>query len=69
MFEPGMQYFQVRLTRDGHEVGNFFLPAFDVDDAVARAKNSAAEAKKRGAVKDNPFDNLDGLEAWVQLQP
>jgi hypothetical protein len=66
MFEPGMKMFRVRLTRDGEDAGTFVLPAFDVDDAVARAKDLAAEAKQRDATDDNPFDNLDRLEAWVR---
>ena len=66
MFEPGMKMFRVRLTRNGEDAGTFVLPVFDVDDAVARAKVTAAESKDHGATGDNPFDNLDGLEAWVQ---
>ena len=65
MFEPGMKMFRVRLTRDGEDAGTFLLPAFDVDDAVARAKESAAEAKEQEPSFDNPFDDLEGLEAWV----
>jgi len=66
MFEPGMKLFRVRLARDGKDAGTFVLPAFDVDDAVARAKNIAAEAMEQGATDDNPFGDLDGLEAWVR---
>jgi hypothetical protein len=64
MFEPGMKLFRVRLTCNGEDAGTFVLPALDVDDAVARAKSTAAEAKEQG-MADNPFDNLEGLEAWV----
>lgn len=66
MFEPGMTMFQVRLTRDGEDVGKFVMPAFDVDDAVAKAKDMAAESKEQGVTDDNPFENLEGLEAWVR---
>jgi len=66
MSEPRMTMFRVRLTRDGKDAGTFVMPAFDVDDAVAKAKESAAEAKEQGAIDDNPFDNLEGLEAWVR---
>jgi citrate lyase beta subunit len=65
MFEPGMKMFRVRLTRDGEDAGTYLLPAFNVDDAVARAKDQAARSKAEGATDDNPFDNLEGLEAWV----
>ena len=64
MFEPGMKMFRVRLTRNVEEAVTFILPAFDVDDAVSRAKATAAESKEQG-VTDNPFDDLEGLEAWV----
>lgn len=66
MFETGMHHFRVRLTRDGEDVYTFFLFACDVDDAVARAKDTAAEAKEKGATDEDPFDNLEGLETWVQ---
>ena len=66
MLEPGMKLFRVRLTRDGEDAGTFFVPAFDVDDAVARAKSTAAKSKEQGATDDNPFDNLERLEAWVR---
>ena len=66
MFEPGMKMFRVRLTRNGEDFWTIVLPAFDVDDAVARAKARAAESKDLGETDDNPFDNLDGLEAWVR---
>jgi hypothetical protein len=65
MFEPGMKMFRVRLTRDGEDAGTFILPAFDTDDAVARAKETAAQDKQQGVIDDNPFENLAGLEAWV----
>lgn len=65
MFEPGMKMFRVRLTRHGEDAGTFILPAFDVDDAVARAKEGAAQDKQQGSTEDNPFDDLEGLEAWV----
>ena len=65
MFEPGMKMFRVRLTRGGKDAGTFVLAAFDVDDAVTRAKDSAAEAKEQEPTFDNPFDDLEGLEAWV----
>jgi hypothetical protein len=45
-FELGMKYFRARLTRHGEDAGTFFLPAFDVDDAVARAKQTAAQSKE-----------------------
>jgi len=66
MFEPGMKMFRVRLTRNGEDFWTIVLQAFDVDDAVARAKARAAESKDLGETDDNPFDNLDGLEAWVR---
>lgn len=66
MFETGMKMFRVRLTRNGVEAGTYVLPALDVDDAAARAKEIAAQSKAEGATDDNPFDNLDGLEAWVR---
>jgi hypothetical protein len=47
MFEPGMKMFRVRLTRDGEDAGTFVLPAFDVDDAIARAKDIAGRGKGR----------------------
>jgi hypothetical protein len=65
MFEPGMKMHRVRLTRDGEDAGTFIMPAFDVDDAVARAKATAAQTKDQDPSYDNPFDNLEGLEAWV----
>jgi hypothetical protein len=65
MFEPGMKMHRVRLTRDGEDAGGFILRAFDVDDAVARAKAVAAQTKEQDPSYDNPFDNLVGLEAWV----
>ena len=66
MFEPGMKMFRVRLTRDGEDTGTFVLPAFDVDDAIARAKDIAGRGKGQGATDHNPLDNLEGLEAWVR---
>ena len=66
MFETGMKMFRVRLTRNGEEAATFIVPAFDEDDAVARAKETAARSKEEGAVDENPFDNLVGLEAWVR---
>ena len=63
MFEPGMKMLGVSPARDGEDARTFILPAFDVDDAVARARNFAAEANQQGATDDNPFDNLEGLEA------
>ena len=66
MSEPIVQYYRVRLTRHGKDAETFFVLASDVDDAVAKAKESAALAKQEGAVDSNPFDDLDGLEAWVQ---
>ena len=66
MFEPGMKMFRVRLTRNGVEAGTYVLPAFDVEDATSRAKTIAAQSKEHGDTDDNPFDNLDGLEAWVR---
>ena len=66
MSEPIIQYYRVRLTRHGEDAETFFVLASDVDDAVAQAKEAAARAKDEGAIDSNPFDNLDGLEAWVQ---
>jgi len=66
MFEPGMRMFQVRLTRDGEDAGIFVVPALDVDDAVARARDLARDAKERDATVNNPFDDPKGLEAWVR---
>ena len=66
MFEPGMKMFRVRLTRNDEDAGTLVLPAFDEADAVERAKAAAAESKNLGATDDNPFDNWDGLEAWVR---
>ena len=64
--QPGMKGFRVRLTRDGEDVGLYFLLAFDEDDAVTRAKDMAARSKERHPACDNPFENPDGLEAWVR---
>ena len=66
MFEPGMKMFRVRCTRGGEHEGTYVLPAFDIDDAVARAKNLAAESKELRRMDDNPFDDVEGLEVWVQ---
>lgn len=53
--------FQVRLTRHGEDAGGFALIAFDVDDAVARAKDAATEASGSDDAAVNAFDDLDGL--------
>ena len=66
MSEPIIQYYRVRLTRHGEDAETFFVLASDVDDAVAKAKECAAQAKDKGAIDGNPFDDLEGLEAWVQ---
>lgn len=65
MSESIVQYYRVRLTRHGKDAGTFFELASDVDDAVTKAKESAAHSKEVAGI-DNPFDDLDGLEAWVQ---
>jgi hypothetical protein len=44
----------------------YFLLAFDEDDAVTRAKDFAAWTKEEDPAYDNPFDNLEGLDAWVR---
>ena len=55
MPEPIMKMFRVRLTRYGEDAGTHLLSALDPDDAVARAKQTAAEAKRHGVGDDNPF--------------
>ena len=65
MPEPIVQYYRVRLTRHGEDAGTFFVLATDVDDAVTKAKEAAALGKEEAQI-DNPFDDLNGLEAWVQ---
>ena len=66
MSEPGTKMFRVRCTRDGEHALSLVLPAFDADDALARAKNLAAESKELRRIDDNPFDNVEGLDVWVQ---
>jgi len=59
-----MQMFQVRLTRNGDDLGTFVLHAFDELGAVAGAKSMAARCEVEG-ISDNPFSDLDGLRASV----
>jgi hypothetical protein len=66
MFEPGTKMFRVRCTRDGEHVLTLVLAAFDVDDALARAKNLSAESKELRRIEDNPFDNVEGLDVCVE---
>jgi hypothetical protein len=61
-----MKGFRVRLTRGGDDVALYFLLAFDEDDAVTRAKDFASWTKEEDPAYDNPFDNLEGLDAWVR---
>jgi len=67
MSEPGTKLFRVRCTRCGEHALTLHLPAFDAEDALARAKNLAAESKELRRIEDNPFDNVEGLD--VQVEP
>ena len=68
MSEQPNKLFQVRCTRHGKDAGTFILPAFDVDDAVARAV--AQSAKDRAdRLSDDPFADCEGLEVWVRPFP
>ena len=70
MLEPGMNYYRVRLTRNGAEAGEFFVFAFDVDDAVARAKSSSAnvtESLSDGSFRPKAETSLNAVSAASQV--